>query len=120
MTDEFDDDISVLYEGQISIRQTKHFEMWLSRLRDRRAQLRIGDRLRRLGDGHEGDAKPVGGGVQELRLHFSPGYRIYYMRQGDVLVILLIGGDKDSQPRDIAKARQLAREVNDGFGIDSV
>ncbi|WP_232493031.1 type II toxin-antitoxin system RelE/ParE family toxin [Novosphingobium kaempferiae] len=119
MPDEFDDKLNVLYKGQVEIIESGVFRTWLDDLRDRRARVRINDRLRRLADGHAGDAKPVGEGVQELRLHFGPGYRIYFMWQEDVLVILLNGGDKDSQFRDIAKAREMAREIRDGFEIVS-
>lgn len=95
--------------------QTAIFRRWLNRLPDRKARLRIDDRLRRLASGNAGDTKAIGGGVQELRLHFGPGYRVYYMWQGDVLVILLNGGDKSSQARDIAKAKQLAKDADDGI-----
>lgn len=107
---------AVPYKGQnIAIRQTGEFRNWLDALRDRKARLRIDDRLKRLAHGHSGDTKSVGGGVFELRLQFGPGYRVYYIWQGDVLILLLNGGDKDSQTRDIAKARQLAKEADDGI-----
>lgn len=102
-------------EGQIKIVQTETFRDWLLRLRDRKARVRIDDRLKRLISGNAGDTKSVGDGVLELRLHFGPGYRIYYMWQGDVLIILLNGGDKSSQSRDIAKAKELAKEAEDGI-----
>ena len=120
MPRQIDDPPTVLYEGHPSIVETTVFRKWLDGLRDRKARARIGDRLRRLSDGNTGDSKPVGDGVQELRLHFGPGYRIYYMWQGDVLIILLNGGDKNSQSRDIAKARLLAREAHDGIESDPV
>ena len=110
----------VLYEGHVDLVQTEMFRAWLNGLRDRQARLRIDDRLRRLADGNAGDTKSVGDGVQELRLHFGPGYRIYYMWRGDVLILLLKGGDKDSQSRDIARARGLAREAQDGIEGGSV
>ena len=106
---------NVLHKGQVVIAQTALFRRWLSGLSDRKARLRIDDRLRRLANGNAGDTKAVGGGVQELRLHFGPGFRIYYMWHGDVLVILLNGGDKSSQARDIAKAKQLAKDADDGI-----
>ncbi len=115
MAGEIDDALIVLYEGHPSIVETTVFRNWLDGLRDRKARLRIDDRLRRLSQGSAGDTKPVGDGVQELRLHFGPGYRIYYMWQDDVLVVLLNGGDKKSQSRDIAKARLMAREAFDGI-----
>lgn len=102
-------------ENWVAMVQTAIFRRWLNRLPDRKARLRIDDRLRRLASGNAGDTKAIGGGVQELRLHFGPGYRVYYMWQGDVLVILLNGGDKSSQARDIAKAKQLAKDADDGI-----
>ncbi|MGD9810025.1 MAG: type II toxin-antitoxin system RelE/ParE family toxin [Sphingobium sp.] len=99
----------------ITVVQTEVFRDWLDGLRDRKARLRIDDRLKRLADGNAGDTKPVGDGVQELRLHFGPGYRIYYMWRDGVLIILLNGGDKGSQSRDIATAKRLAKEADDGI-----
>ena len=111
-----DDGRTVLYKGQeIDVRQTADFRDWLEGLRDRRARLRIDDRLRRLANGNAGDTKSVGDGVKELRLQFGPGYRVYYKWFGAVLIILLTGGDKDSQSRDIARAKRLAKEADDGI-----
>jgi putative addiction module killer protein len=115
MTDKFDKSPIVLYEGQIIVVETEQFRDWLDGLRDRKARLRIDDRLRRLASGNAGDTKSVGGGVQELRLHFGPGYRIYYIWRDGVLIILLCGGDKSSQARDITKAKELAKEADDGI-----
>jgi putative addiction module killer protein len=115
MTDKLDTFPNVSYKGQITIVETGQFRDWLDGLRDGKARLRIDDRLRRLANGNAGDTKPVGDGVQELRLHFGPGYRVYYMWRDGVLVILLCGGDKDSQARDIAKAKTLAKEADDGI-----
>ncbi|MBU6393403.1 MAG: type II toxin-antitoxin system RelE/ParE family toxin [Sphingomonadales bacterium] len=95
--------------------QTEVFRDWLDGLRDRRARLRIDDRLRRLANGNAGDTKSVGDGVQELRLTFGPGYRIYFMYRDGLLIILLNGGDKDTQARDIAKAKRIAKEADDGI-----
>lgn len=81
----------VLYKGQIVILQTEIFRDWINDLRDRKARLRIDDRLRRLASGNAGDTRSVGGGVRELRFHFGPGYRIYYMWRDGVLIILLNG-----------------------------
>jgi len=95
----------------IEFRETKEFVDWLSRLKDRSGRSRIVDRLLRLAGGNFGDVKSVGGGVSELRCHFGPGYRIYFTqpeRDGSIL-ILLIGGDKDGQPRDIARAKAIAQ-----------
>ena len=82
--------------------------------------MRIGDRLKRLANGNVGDTKSVGDGVQELRLHFGPGYRVYYIWQEDRLIILLNGGDKSSQKRDIALAKQLAKDAQDGIEGDTI
>jgi len=102
-------------DGQFTILQTEVFRDWLNGIRDRKARLRIDDRLKRLASGNAGDTKSHGDGVQELRLHYGPGYRIYYMWKGDVLIILLNGGDKSTQARDIAKAKRLAKEADDGI-----
>ena len=99
----------------MKILQTSDFRDWLKKLRDRQARFRIGERIDRLVAGNFGDTKSVGDGVQELRMRFGPGYRIYYVLRGDVLIILLSGGDKDSQVRDIAKAKRMAKELDDGI-----
>jgi putative addiction module killer protein len=104
---------NVLYTGQVSIVETEQFRDWLGNLRDRQARLRIVDRLKRLAGGNAGDAKSVGDGVQELRLQFGPGYRVYYTWRDGALIILLCGGDKDSQDRDIAKAKALVKDIDD-------
>ena len=72
---------------------------------------KIAIRIKRLADGNFGDVAPVGDGVSELRIHFGPGYRVYFVRRGEVVVILLCGGDKSTQARDIAVARDMAREI---------
>ena len=95
----------------IEIRETEEFAIWLDRLRDQRAIARIQIRIRRLSIGNAGDVKPVGDGVSELRIDYGPGYRVYFTKRGLLLVILLCGGDKDSQPRDIERAKILAKEV---------
>lgn len=97
----------------IEIRQTEVFADWLRRLRDERAKARIGVRLRRLAFGHFGDVAPVGEGVSELRIHYGPGCRVYFRQRGRSLVLLLCGGDKGSQRRDIARALELARQSED-------
>jgi putative addiction module killer protein len=94
----------------IEVRQTEVFTRWFDGLRDRQVRARINVRIRRLSLGNFGDAKPVGEGVSELRIDFGPGYRVYFVRRGRMLVILLAGGDKHSQDRDIKKAQKLARE----------
>lgn len=112
---------NVSYKGQtIKTLQTPDFRDWLKKLRDRQARLRIGERIDRLVAGNFGDTKSVGEGVQELRMRFGPGYRIYYIWRDDVLIILLYGGDKDSQVRDIAKAKQMAKEIGDGTETSSL
>src|SRR5215469_16324276 len=93
------------------LRETAVFRRWLQGLADRRAQARIAQRLVRLQSGLFGDAKPVGGGVSELRVDYGPGYRVYFVRRGRVLIILLCGGDKRSQRRDIVRAKTLAAEL---------
>ena len=95
----------------LQIRKTQVYTSWFDRLRDRQVQNRIDNRLRRLRRGNFGDVKAVGGGVSELRLHFGPGYRVYFVRRGESLVILLSGGDKDSQDVDIRSAQDLAGEL---------
>ncbi len=93
----------------IEIRQTAEYESWFEKLRDLQAKARILARIRRLSLGNLGDVKPVGEGVSELRITYGQGYRVYMKQQGDVLVILLVGGDKSSQKRDIERAKELAR-----------
>ena len=97
----------------IEIRQTDAYARWIEKLRDRQAKARIAIRIRRLSLGNPGDARPVGGGVSELRINYGPGYRVYFLKRGESLVILLAGGDKSSQPGDIAKARELARILSE-------
>ena len=80
-------------------------------MRDRQAKARIDVRIRRLSLGNPGDVKPVGEGVFELRIDYGPGYRIYFVQKGRTLIILLAGGDKDTQDRDIRRALELAREL---------
>ena len=106
-----DNSSPVLYEGQYRLEQTSDFAGWLGGLRDTDGRARILKRLRRVADGNLGDVKAIGDGVHELRMFFGPGYRAYYMMRGDVLILLLAGGDKDSQERDIAKAKELARQI---------
>jgi len=93
--------------------ETDHFSDWLRGLRDGRARSRIEVRLDRLRIGNPGGVRPVGHGVSELRIPHGPGYRVYYMQHGQTVLILLAGGDKSSQRRDIAKALELAQEVRD-------
>ena len=95
----------------IEIRQTEIYAHWFKSLRDRQAKARINIRIRRLSLGNPGDVKSVGGGVSELRINYGPGYRIYFTRQGEQLIILLAGGDKQTQSHDIVIARDLAKKL---------
>ncbi len=95
----------------IEVRETTTFADWLSGLRDARAKAEIARRVRRLALGNPGDVKPVGEGVSELRIHYGPGYRIYYVQRGSLLIVLLCGGDKSAQDKDIALALKLAKEI---------
>jgi putative addiction module killer protein len=95
----------------IEIRQTELYSQWFASLRDRKARAHIDARIRRLSLGNPGDVKPVGEGVSELRIDYGPGYRVYFVKRGQALVILLAGGDKHSQDRDIKRAIELAREL---------
>ena len=95
----------------MTIKKTRHFLEWESQLRDFRAQIRIQTRIRRLSLGNAGDAKSVGEGVMEMRIHYGPGYRVYFTRRGSELVILLVGGDKSTQSRDIELAKRIANSI---------
>lgn len=97
----------------IEMFRSARFDRWLSGLRDRRAAARIAARLDRLAAGHAGDAEPVGEGVSELRIHYGPGYRVYYLQRRQVLIVLLCGGDKSSQESDIKQAKIIAKEWKD-------
>jgi putative addiction module killer protein len=91
--------------------QTEEFQDWLDALSDKRVQLRIAARLRQVEAGLLGDWKPVGGEVSELRVDAGPGYRLYFTRRGKILIIMLAGGDKSSQKRDIKRAQRIASEL---------
>ena len=95
----------------INVRKTEEFARWLDGLRDLRARARVQVRIERLAAGLVGDAKPVGEGVSELRIDYGPGYRVYFTRRDEALLILLAGGDKRTQSRDIIKALRLARNL---------
>jgi putative addiction module killer protein len=92
----------------VEVIRSRVFARWLDDLRDRRAAARIIVRVERLGFGHLGDHKSVGGGVTELRIDHGPGYRVYLLRRGDRLIVLLCGGDKSSQAKDITTAHDMA------------
>lgn len=95
----------------LTVLLTEEFQAWLDGLKDRSAQVRIAARLRRVEAGNLGDWKPIGGGVAEIRVHAGPGYLLYFVRRGAVVIIMLGGGDKSSQGRDVERAQQLAREL---------
>jgi len=95
----------------IEIRKTELFARWLDDLRDLRARARVQVRIERLGAGNPGDVGPVGEGVSELRIDYGSGYRVYYKRYKGELIILLAGGDKSSQAKDIKAAQRLARNL---------
>lgn len=95
----------------IEIRQTEVYATWFAKLRDRQARARIDVRIRRLSLGNPGDVKPVGEGVSELRIDYGPGYRVYFVQRGSTVVVLLAGGDKGTQNRDIQTALELARNL---------
>jgi len=95
----------------IEIRKTEIFAKWLDGLHDIRARARILVRIERLAAGNPGDVKPMGEGVSELRINYGPGYRVYYKKQGQKVVILLAGGDKSTQAKDIRTALRLARNL---------
>ena len=94
----------------IEIKQTETFRKWRMRLKDERARGLIASRLDRLVFGHAGDVEPVGQGISELRIHCGPGYRIYFHKRGDTIIVLLCGGDKSTQAKDIKAAKRLAAE----------
>jgi putative addiction module killer protein len=95
----------------IEIRATETFSCWLTALRDDRARARIAARIQRLAFGNPGDVKPVGEGISELRIDVGAGYRIYFVQRGTMLIVLLCGGDKATQNKDIAAAKRLAKEI---------
>lgn len=96
----------------LEVRQTGvFFTAWFAALREREARARITVRIRRLPLGNAGDVKPVGGGVSEMRIDYGPGYRVYFVRRGDTIFVLLCGGEKRRQGWDVARALELANEV---------
>jgi len=94
----------------IEFKQTETFRKWRSRLKDERARVMVASRLDRLAFGNPGDVKPVGQGISELRIDYGPGYRIYFRRRGNEIIILLCGGDKSTQAADIKTAKRLAED----------
>jgi putative addiction module killer protein len=100
----------------VELKQTEAFRKWEGRLRDKRARTIIATRLARLAHGLPGDVEPVGEGISELRIHYGPGYRVYFQQHDLVLIVLLCGGNKKTQARDIATAKKLAKEWSDPSG----
>lgn len=94
-----------------TILRSDEFDDWLTRLKDARGKARIAARIVTAEQGNFGDCGPVGEGVSEMRIHFGPGYRVYYTRRGEFVHLLLLGGDKSSQKRDIKRAQDMAREL---------
>jgi putative addiction module killer protein len=117
MSGSVDKSPNVLYAGQaFQIRETLEFANWFESLRDRKASAKIADRIRRAGDGNFGDVKHAGSGLSEMRIDYGPGYRVYLSQRGNELVILLCGGDKRTQDRDIKRAKQLRSELDHDSG----
>lgn len=98
---------------ETEVYRTDEFDAWLSALRDTRAVAKITTRIDRLQHGNPGDSEPVGEGVVEMRIHYGPGYRVYYVKQGHLVVVLLSGGTKGTQQDDIKFAKELARQLKD-------
>lgn len=96
---------------RIEVRQTETFRKWRKNLKDRRALFSIASRLDRLALGYMGDVRSVGDGISEMRIHHGPGYRIYFQKHENVLIILLCAGDKSSQNNDIKRAKKLAKMI---------
>lgn len=90
--------------------QSETFFQWLSSLRDRNARVRIQARIDRMATGNLGDVSPIGEGLSEARIFYGPGYRLYFKQQGKVVIVLLCGGDKSTQSRDIEQAKEIAQE----------
>lgn len=94
----------------VEVIKSTTFDRWLRKLKDRRAKARIQMRIDRLALGNPGDVEPIGEGLSELRIDYGPGYRVYFLQRGDVLIVLLCGGDKRTQKQDIQKAKAIAAE----------
>jgi len=94
----------------VEVVRSATFDRWLRKLKDRQARARVEVRIDRLTAGNPGDVKPVGGGISELRISYGPGYRVYFLWDGDQVILLLCGGDKSSQNDDIKEAMRIARQ----------
>ena len=95
----------------LDLRKTDAFTKWIDSLRDHRARARVQVRIERLAEGNPGDVKPVGMGVSEMRINYGPGYRVYFTQRGQTVIILLVGGDKRTQDKDIKFAQRLAENL---------
>jgi putative addiction module killer protein len=95
------------------VNQTQIFRLWLHKLRDRNAQVRIAARIRNAEAGNFGDCQPVGEGISEMRIHLGPGYRVYFTTTGNTVIFLLMGGDKSTQQADIKRAVRMARQLKE-------
>jgi putative addiction module killer protein len=89
------------------VQKTDEFDSWLSGLSDQRALAKIASRIERLALGNPGNVKPVGDGISEMKIDYGPGYRVYYKQSGKAIVLILCGGDKDTQDKDIRRAKEL-------------
>ena len=96
-----------------TVLQTENFVAWLDALKDKRAQVRIAARLRQAESGNLGDWQPIEGAVAELRVNYGPGYRLYFVRRGRIIVVMMNAGDKSTQKRDIRRALKLASELGE-------
>lgn len=95
------------------VRETELFSQWMTGLRDARAKAKIAVRIDRLARGNPGDVEPVAQGISEMRIHYGPGYRVYYVKREQTIILLLCGGNKATQASDIKSAKDLVRELED-------
>ena len=96
--------------AMLTVRQSETFQAWITKLKDRKGRQIVIDRIKRMAAGNFGDCKSLGDGVCELRIQFGPGYRVYYVRDGKTIMVLLCGGDKSTQDRDIERAKTMAQD----------
>jgi putative addiction module killer protein len=97
----------------LEIKQTDTFKTWVNKLKDKRAKATIAARIFRLANGLAGDVSPIGEGLSELRIHYGSGYRVYFKQKGKEIIILLCGGDKSSQQKDITRAKKIAESLGE-------